>query len=145
MVFKKISFKNRYVELKTSPLHGETILNFHFDYLTPRLNPLHHITKNEHFLKNFSWGPMWVAKNEQSTFSSKEIRKKYQRNPIFWWKGLSVCLLCLILPNWAPEVRSETLRNPKWTHLNCTKAQRSNLGQASQRPAIAQWWRWWQY
>ena len=33
------------------------------------------------------------------TFSSKDIRKKYQRNPIFWWKGLFVCLLCFILPS----------------------------------------------
>ena len=38
MVFKKIIFQNRYVELETSPPFMEkTILNFHFDHLTPSL------------------------------------------------------------------------------------------------------------
>ena len=36
MVLKKIIFQNRYVALETPtrppPLHGKTILNFHFDY-----------------------------------------------------------------------------------------------------------------
>ena len=39
MVFKKIIFQNRYVELETPPLHGKkTILNFHFDYLNTSLS-----------------------------------------------------------------------------------------------------------
>ena len=38
MVFKKIIFQNRYVELEAPPPFMEkTILNFHFDYLTPSL------------------------------------------------------------------------------------------------------------
>ena len=37
MVFKKIIFQNRYVELETPPLHGKNILNFHFDYWNPSL------------------------------------------------------------------------------------------------------------
>ena len=38
MVFKKIIFLNRYVELETPPpFVEETILNFHFDYLKPSL------------------------------------------------------------------------------------------------------------
>jgi len=35
MVFKKIIFQNRYVELKT---REKTILKFHFDYLHPSLS-----------------------------------------------------------------------------------------------------------
>ena len=34
------------------------------------------VTKIEHYLKKVSWGPMWVAKDEHSTFSSKEIQKQ---------------------------------------------------------------------
>ena len=42
MVFKKIIFQNRYVALKTPsrpppPSMANTILNFHFDYLTNSL------------------------------------------------------------------------------------------------------------
>ena len=38
MVFKKIIFQNRYVELETPPpFMAKTILNFHFDYLKTRL------------------------------------------------------------------------------------------------------------
>ena len=37
MVFKKILFQNRYVELETPPLMEKSILNFHFDYLNPSL------------------------------------------------------------------------------------------------------------
>ena len=41
MVFKKIIFQNRYVALETPPpFMAKTILNFHFDYLTPSLTPL---------------------------------------------------------------------------------------------------------
>ena len=50
MVFKKIIFQNRYVALETPSRHppfmAKTILNFHFDYLTPSLSqcvgPLSH-------------------------------------------------------------------------------------------------------
>ena len=38
MVFKKIIFQNRYVELETPPLHEKTILNFHFNYFNTRPN-----------------------------------------------------------------------------------------------------------
>ena len=38
MVFQKIIFQNRYVELQTPPPSWKkTILNFHFDYLTTSL------------------------------------------------------------------------------------------------------------
>ena len=38
MVFKKIIFQNRYVELETPPPSWKkNILNFHFDYLNPSL------------------------------------------------------------------------------------------------------------
>ena len=38
MVFKKIIFQNRYVELETpAPFMEKIILNFHFDYLNPSL------------------------------------------------------------------------------------------------------------
>ena len=38
MVYKKIIFQNRYVELETPPpFIAKTILNFHFDYLNPSL------------------------------------------------------------------------------------------------------------
>ena len=40
MVFKKIIFQNRYVELETPPPFMEkNILNFHFDYLNTSLSP----------------------------------------------------------------------------------------------------------
>ena len=61
------------------------------------------VTKNEHFLKNVSWGSIWVTKNE-------DFLK--QRNLIFWQKDLSVFLLCFILPSLVPETRSETLTKP---------------------------------
>ena len=39
MVFKKIIFQKRYVELETPPpFMAKTILNFHFDYWNPSLN-----------------------------------------------------------------------------------------------------------
>ena len=38
MVFKKIIFQNRYVELETPPFMEKNILNFHFDYLTSSLS-----------------------------------------------------------------------------------------------------------
>ena len=40
MVFKKIIFQNRYVELETPapPFMEKTILNFHFDYLHTSLS-----------------------------------------------------------------------------------------------------------
>ena len=39
MVFKKIIFQNRYVELETPPPSWKkNILNFHFDYLNTRLS-----------------------------------------------------------------------------------------------------------
>ena len=38
MVFKRIIFKNRYVELETPPFMEKNILNIHFDYLNPSLN-----------------------------------------------------------------------------------------------------------
>ena len=34
MVFKKIIFQKRYVELESPPFMEKSILNFHFDYLT---------------------------------------------------------------------------------------------------------------
>ena len=37
MVFKKIIFQNRYVELETPRFMEKTILNFHFDYLNTSL------------------------------------------------------------------------------------------------------------
>ena len=38
MVFRKIIFQNRYVELATPPpFMAKTIINFHFDYLNPSL------------------------------------------------------------------------------------------------------------
>ena len=37
MVFKKIIFQNRYMELETPPFMEKTILNFHFDYLNTSL------------------------------------------------------------------------------------------------------------
>ena len=61
------------------------------------------VTKNEHFLKNVSWGSIWVTKNE-------DFLK--QRNLIFWQRDLSVFLLCFILPSLVPETRSETLTKP---------------------------------
>ena len=38
MVFKKIIFQNRYVELETPPFMEKNILNFHFNYFNTRPN-----------------------------------------------------------------------------------------------------------
>ena len=60
MVFKKIIFQNRYVELETTPappFMEKTILNFHFDYLTPSLSDNLALLENIFRIRMFSKAP----------------------------------------------------------------------------------------
>ena len=54
MVFKRIIFQNRYVELETPPFMEKNILNFHFDYLHP-------------YLRHF-WPTKWSPDQTESFF-----------------------------------------------------------------------------
>ena len=70
----------------------------------------------------------------------------------FWRKGLSVCLLHLILPRWAPEAKQSIEKTLKCARNNFNKAWRSTLSRAGYGPVMTMvilvifimfWWWWW--
>ena len=65
-----------------------------------------------------------------STFSSTEIQKQYQRNPIIL-ADWSACQFVIFYPSELSARGAEDVqKTPKYTHLNCKKALQSLLGHA---------------
>ena len=73
LIFKKIIFKNRYVELETPPFMEKTILNFHFDYLSPSL-------KQNYFFAIFHQTHEFVFCKKKSSHNSQKIGKWKKRD-----------------------------------------------------------------
>ena len=77
MVFKKIIFQNRYVELETPPFMEKTILNFHFDYLnTPLTISRWKISDTEcrrakYKLQNTKIIQVYISRSKNTELSSK--------------------------------------------------------------------------
>ena len=118
MVFKKIIFQKRYVELETpSPFMEESILNFHFDYLNPSLSlkARGRSDKARHRsdlgrIKNWTWADLWTRGIPCRGFK----RKKWYLNS-FLDVDCQWCVLYFVSSDFSIKKASNSLTRMKFT------------------------------
>ena len=108
MVFKKITFQNRYVALETPstrdppPFIAKAILNFHFDYLNPSLI---HPLANKHMKRRW-----------QVFILLQTYERRWQVLGIAYRAEASKCYSPACLPCWEAQTKEGCSNWNWWAH-----------------------------